>query len=228
MDRVETHALLFETRVGRGRLLVSALRHTGQTNAAGQWLLSALVEHLTNGPKPTHALKQETRQRMRAKLHEAKIPLAERPWRFAPDPRNEGLEKGWQLPSTPDDDWKEIRIGQAWEGQGYPQLDDWAWYRIRVAVPPSWQGRPIYVSFEGVDDYYQLYVDGKLAGTGGDIEKKETAFEQRKSHSVTDLVTPGKTALIAVRVYDWYGAGGIFRPVTLGTVPLGTGANLLK
>ena len=95
-------------------------------------------------------------------------------------------------------------------------------------MPPSWKDRSIYVSFEGVDDYYQLYVDGKLAGTGGDIEKKETAFEQRKSHPVTDLVTPGKTALIAVGVYDWYGAGGIFRPVTLGTVPLGAGANRLK
>jgi hypothetical protein len=45
---------------------------------------------------------------------------------------------------------------------------------------------------------------------------------------VTKLVTPGETALIAVRVYDWYGAGGLFRPVTLGTARIGTGITLLK
>ncbi len=132
------------------------------------------------------------------------------------------------MPATTDDDWKEIRIDHGWEGQGYPQLDGWAWYRISVDVPAAWKDRPVYVSFEGVDDHYELYVNGKLAGSGGDIKTKQTAFEERKSHTVTQLVTPGETAKIAVRVYDWQGAGGIFRPVTLGTVRFGSGADVLK
>jgi hypothetical protein len=134
LDCVDTHGLLFETGVGHGRLLVSALRHTGETNAAGRWMLDALVEHLAHGPRARHALEEDTQRRMREKLLEAKIPLVEKPWRFAPDPENDGLKKGWHLPATTDDDWKEIRIGQSWEGQGYPQLDGWAWYRISVDV----------------------------------------------------------------------------------------------
>ena len=49
-----------------------------------------------------------------------------------------------------------------------------------------------------------------------------------KSHNITRLVKPGQRALIAVRVDDWQGAGGIFRPVTLGTVGLSPGLTILK
>jgi hypothetical protein len=36
IKEVKTHALVFETRVGKGRLFVSALKHDGDTNAAGK------------------------------------------------------------------------------------------------------------------------------------------------------------------------------------------------
>jgi hypothetical protein len=39
---------------------------------------------------------------------------------------------------------------------------------------------------------------------------------------------PGQKALIAVRVEDWVGAGGIFRPVTLGTLAFNPALDLLK
>jgi hypothetical protein len=39
---------------------------------------------------------------------------------------------------------------------------------------------------------------------------------------------PGQKALIAVRVNDWQGAGGIFRPVTLGTLAFNPALDLLK
>jgi Glycosyl hydrolases family 2, sugar binding domain/Glycosyl hydrolases family 2, TIM barrel domain len=227
--RVKTHGLMFETRVGKGRLLVSALQHTAGTNSAGRWLLYALVQHLHGGPDPTRALSAATVRHMREKIDEKKIELIGRTWRFRPDPQNVGLANKWHLPSTKLDDlWKDIRIGQAWEGLGYPKLDGWAWYRIAVDIPTEWKGLPAYVSFEGVDDHYELYVNGKLAGSGGDIAAKATAFEERKSHGVTTLINPGETNHIAVRVYDWYGAGGLFRPVTLGTAQIGSGDEIFK
>lgn len=51
-DTVKTHGLVFEARVGKGRVLVSALRHSGSGNAAGAWLLSEMARHLLNGPGP--------------------------------------------------------------------------------------------------------------------------------------------------------------------------------
>ncbi len=227
--RVKTHGLVFETRVGRGRLLVSALQHDAKTNSVGHWLLHTFVKHLAGESQPANSLSTATVRGMREKIDERKIELAQKTWQFKPDGSNTGLAKKWHLPSTKlDDSWKDIGIGRAWEGLGYPKLDGWAWYRIAVDIPADWKELPAYISFEGVDDHYELYVNGKLAGSGGDIETKTTAFEERKSHAVTQFITPGETAHIAVRVYDWYGAGGLFRPVTIGTAQIGSGDDILK
>jgi hypothetical protein len=58
---VKTHGLVFEIRVGSGRLLVSALRHSGESNAAGRWLLSEFIDHLRSGEPPRHALPKDIR-----------------------------------------------------------------------------------------------------------------------------------------------------------------------
>ena len=229
IKEVKTHALVFETKVGQGRLFVSALKHDGPTNAAGQWLLAQFVKHLADGPEPKRALKPDTIRRMREKLREEKIDLTKPAWSFRPDPRDEGLRQNWHQPATKlDASWKPIRVGQHWESQGYPDLDGWAWYRIAVEVPKGWAGREVYLSFEGVDDHYQVYVNGQLAGRGGDPVTRQTAFDERKSHKVTSLVKPGEKCTVAVRVLDWYGAGGIHRPVTLGTAELGPAGDLLR
>ncbi len=219
LTEVKTHGLLFATRFGKGRLMVSALRHGGEDNAAGRWLLDELIRHLASGPAPKHGLTPADCRRLREKLHEGKIELDKHEWMFRPDPDGTGLDKGYHLADfSPDADWKPIRVDRHWEGQGWEHLDGWAWYRITVGVPPSWKGRDLYISFQGVDDYYDLYVNGKLAGSGGDLKNRITAFEERKSHCITTLAAPGKRCAIAIRVFDWQGAGGIFRPVTLGTV----------
>jgi hypothetical protein len=56
LKTVKTHGLVFETRVAKGRLLVSALRHAGAENSAGRWLLQELVEHLGSAVSPKNAL----------------------------------------------------------------------------------------------------------------------------------------------------------------------------
>lgn len=224
---VKTHGLVFETRVGQGRLLVSALRHGDRDNASGRWLLSTLVRHLEADPPPRHALPGDVWDYLKAKLDAEQTNLVSRTWRFKPDPNAEGLEQGWASPKLASDaDWKDIRIGAWWESQGYPALDHWAWYRLWVDVPEHW--KQVFLSFEGVDDMYELYVNGELAGKSGDLATRKDALNEKKSYNITRFVTPGQKALIAVRVYDWYGAGGIFRPVTLGTLAFNPALDLLK
>jgi hypothetical protein len=58
--QVKTQGLVFETQLGRGRLLVSALRHTGASQAAGLWLARVLAHHLATGPAPRHAVGAKT------------------------------------------------------------------------------------------------------------------------------------------------------------------------
>ncbi len=80
------------------------------------------------------------------------------------------------------------------------------------------------MTFTGVDDYFELYIDGKLYGSGGDREKKLTAFEQTISIDIGgENVASGSQAgevEVVIRVEDWQGAGGVFRPVFLGNEPM--------
>ncbi len=217
---VRTHAGVYITRVGQGRLLVSTLRHDGDTNAAGKWLLGEFAHYLSEGPPPRTVLAPDVVAGIRRKLAEQKLDLGgKQVWKFQPDPKDEGLAKGWHKPETQDADWSDIKIDCHWEGQGHPTLDGWAWYRLTTTIPKAFSGSDVYLKFTGVDDYYEVYVNGVKAGSGGDIPTKKTAFDEVKSHKVTDLIKPGEVTTIAVRVYDWYGAGGIFRPVTLTTAP---------
>jgi hypothetical protein len=225
-----THGLVFETRIGRGRLLVTTLNHAPRDNAAGRWLLKVFLDHLTAGPEPKRALDADTLARLREHLDAETLDLSQKPWRFRPDPDNRGLTLGWHRPNADDatPDWSDIRITAHWESQGHDRLDGWAFYRTTVDVPASWSGREVYVSFQGADDYYELYVDGQFAGSGGDIATKRTAFEDRTSHRVTPFITPGRRHTLAVRIYDWYGAGGLFRPVLLGTSRLAPRADWVR
>ena len=227
LKTVKTHGLVYETRAGSGRLLVSALKHDGAHNAAGRWLLARFIHHLAGGPPPRRALSDEAWRRLKEKLHEQKLDLTRMVWRFKPDPRDEGVQSGWAA-NPLDASWKEIRIGAHWEGQGYPALDGWAWYRLELKVPDEWQNLPIYLNFEGVDDMYELYVDGQLAARRGDRATRKDTFSEKFSHDLSSRLKPGHVHQIAVRVCDWQGAGGIFRPVTLSTAGFFTGPEIIR
>jgi hypothetical protein len=202
--QVKTHGLVFETRIGSGRLLVSALRHSGEQNVAGQWLLSQLVTDLWSSESPRHALPADVWAYLKANLQAEQTNLVSCTWRFQPDPQNEGLARGWEKPALASDaDWQDIHIGAYWESQGYSNLDCWAWYRLWVDIPEDWKSKEVFLWFEGVDDMCEVYVNGTLAGKGGDLATRRDALSERKGHNITWLVKPGQEALIAVPVDAW-------------------------
>jgi len=138
LDTVRTHGLVFETRAGRGRLLVSALRHHGPDNAAGKWFLSCLLEHLRAPQAGGRALRPEVWDYLKTRLHIEQTNLVSREWEFRPDPQNEGVTNAWFEPEAATTfDWSPIKIGAWWESQGYEGLDRWAWYRLQVDIPPT-------------------------------------------------------------------------------------------
>lgn len=235
IKQVKTHGLVFQTRVGNGRLMVSSLKHHGGTNAAGEWLLHRWLAELDSDWSDVPAMKEETVKALRGKLTQQKIDLTDQQWLFRIDADNKGLERDWHKPELPQAaQWKPMAIGKHWEGLGYPTLDGWAWYRITATLPESWKDQPVYVCVEGADDHYELYVNGKLMGTAGDIANKKTAFEERSSFDVSTAIADlpikdGQREIsIVFRVYDWYGAGGLFRPIFLSTTPISAAAEMVR
>ena len=84
------------------------------------------------------------------------------------------------------------------------------------------------MNFTGIDDYAEINVNGERIASVGEIETRRTAFEMRVSLDVSRFIEPGSELPIAVAVYDWFGAGGICRPVTLSTDALSASPSILK
>jgi len=136
-------------------------------------------------------------------------------WKFRLDNRNLGLEKGWEQVAYDDHGWKEISTWNVFERQGYKGVDGRFWYRTKFQAPDFPKGKPIMLRFGSLDDDGDIYINGKLAHSRHLImpDDWKTSF----AFDVTDFIQAGKENVIAVRGYDAFGAGGVWRPVALYT-----------
>ena len=136
-------------------------------------------------------------------------------WLMQEDPHDVGQAAGWQNAEFDDADWRHVPEPGPWENQGLPGYDGYAWYRRWVDVPEGFAGKPVFLSFGGVDDEYDLYVNGRLVrhyGAAG-----QSVYDKRTTTDITPFVqAPGRN-LIALRVLDWGHNGGILKPSTLSS-----------
>ncbi len=100
-------------------------------------------------------------------------------------------------------DWKTMALPQNWEKAGLPDYDGIVWFRKEVTLPDDWAGKDITLSLGPIDDIDTTYLNGeKVGGMNG--------WNQPRVYTVPGkLVKAGKN-LIAVRVLDTGGGGGIF------------------
>lgn len=95
-------------------------------------------------------------------------------------------------------------------------------YRRDFELPADWNGREIFVQFDGVDSFFYLYINGQKVGFSKD-SRTAAVFD------ITPYVKPGKN-VIAAEVYrysdgsylecqDMWRLSGIFRDVFLYSTP---------
>jgi|GEM_PF-5509532 hypothetical protein len=134
-----------------------------------------------------------------------------RRWKFKTDPEEVGLKDGWERPDYKDEDWKEIDAGKTWEEQGI-QYDGYAWYRKWVRIPAEWKGGRVFLTFGGVDDAYDLYVNGDKISSFGQPDVREGApsvWNQPTYSDITPAIRFGEENLLVLRVLDRAVDGGI-------------------
>ena len=138
--------------------------------------------------------------------------------------------------------WKEISVPGNWQLQGYdvPIYLNSAYpfptnppgiphdrnpvgsYRSEFVIPTAWQGRQVFLHFDGVDSAFYVWVNGEMAGYS---EDSRTPAE----FNITRLLRPGQNVL-AVEVYrysdgsylecqDFWRLSGIFRNIYLFSTP---------
>ena len=134
--------------------------------------------------------------------------LAEK-WRFALDPKSEGVAGKWFAPDFEHSGWEELLVTKHWEDQGHAGYDGYAWYRTTLTLTADQAKGPVSLHFAGVDAEAWVYLDAKEIGhhDGWDVPFAITIPQ--------DMVVAGKAMSLAVRVFDSSAKGGMYGPVTL-------------
>ncbi|MGC4017389.1 MAG: glycoside hydrolase family 2 TIM barrel-domain containing protein [Luteolibacter sp.] len=148
--------------------------------------------------------------------------------------------------------WKEIHVPTSWQLEGYdtpiysnqaytfkrdwPRVmgeppKDWPAYKDRnpvgsyrrtFTVPKDWDGKEVFVNFDGVDSFFYLWINGKYIGFSKDSRTPA-------DFNITKALKPGEN-VIAAEVYrysdgsylecqDMWRLSGIFRSVYLHATP---------
>jgi len=120
--------------------------------------------------------------------------------------RDEGLVDGraaWADPALDEAGWTEIAVPAAWESAGYPGMDGIAWYRTSFQLTEAEARAGIQIGLGKIDDGDISYVNGHEVG------RMENAWTQARVYAVPSTMLRAGRNVVAVRVEDTQGGGGI-------------------
>ena len=132
-------------------------------------------------------------------------------WKFRLDERlderrlNPLLDREYAAPGFDDSEWADIKIGQAWEAQGYAGYNGGAWYRTQIKVDAK-EGQPVHLAFGGVDQHATVYVNGHWVG-------EHNKWSRPFILDISDQIILNGENTIALYVFDGEGMGGIYGTV---------------
>ncbi len=165
-------------------------------------------------------------------------------WKFAFAANPASAPDGFYAADYDVSDWAEIAVPGNWQLQGYdkpiycnvqypfptdayPRVPDddnpTGCYRLAFTVPAEWDGRQVFLTFEGVDSAFHLWVNGEFVGYSEDNHLPA-------EFNVTRYLRAGENS-VALRVYRWstgaymedqdyWRLSGIYRDVYLWSTPL--------
>ena len=165
-------------------------------------------------------------------------------WQFHAAPNATSAPQGFEAPGFDASDFSPVSVPGNWQLQGdydipiyvnvqYPfPVDDQlsvpqednptGSYRRTFRVPKTWDGRQVFINFDGVDSAFHLWINGQLVGFSKD-SRLPAEF------NITRYLKPGENVL-AARVYRWsdgsyledqdfWRLSGIYRDVYLWSAP---------
>ena len=123
----------------------------------------------------------------------------------------------WKDESYDDSNWKTINVPAYYESQGYEDYDGFSWYRKTFDMPESLKNKKLVLVLGKIDDIDQVFINGKLAGGLGEFKASpdsmdiESYWDEFRGYYIQDNIKwKDKGNVIAVRVYDRRGNGGIY------------------
>lgn len=115
-----------------------------------------------------------------------------------------GTKSGWNLPTTSDADWKPWNLPRLFDYPDgpYPQFDGIVWFRREVDVPANWVGKDLNLGLGTIDDRGTIFWNGEPVA-------HSNVHNVARVHQVPGRMVKAGRNLIAVRVFDGGGGGGL-------------------
>jgi alpha-galactosidase len=133
-----------------------------------------------------------------------------------------GNQSNWKNTDFNDQAWKMQKLGEVWQNQGYPDYHGYAWYRIHVRIPSSLKKSAIWadslrIYLAHVNDVDETYFNGVKIGKIGSFPYDAGGYVSKwpavRSYCIaanSKLIKWDEDNVIAIKVYDGGGTGGIF------------------
>ena len=129
-------------------------------------------------------------------------------WRF-----QKGDDAAWRTPGFDDSKWQSVTLPDTWEHHSnYTEDNVYGWFRRHIEIPAECKGKDFDLSLGKVDDVDETFLNGeRIGGTGSFPPDYRTAYDtSRHYHVPASLVHGDGSDVLAVRVFDGTGSGGIY------------------
>ena len=137
-----------------------------------------------------------------------------------------GDDISWKAKNLDDASWQSISVTKTWVDQNMNRERTYAWYRIHFTIDKSVlagaeQQKTVVLNLPCVDDADVTYLNGVQIGSTGQLPDNPSGYvsqwaaERKYNVNVADLDFNGDNVL-AVRMWNDTGAGGMFMDASLG------------
>ncbi|MFA7160614.1 MAG: sugar-binding domain-containing protein, partial [Kiritimatiellia bacterium] len=148
----------------------------------------------------------------------APIPL--KSWIFRADMMDQGEKEKWFAPGVDESTWKQMEVPSFWAEDGeVGDFQGFGWYRAKFTPPAEWKGKTVRILFGSADEQAWIYVNGDLVREHTEKSEKKplgTLWEEPFAVELApEKIKFGEANLLAVRVRNDMGNGGLWRPVLM-------------
>jgi hypothetical protein len=146
-----------------------------------------------------------------------------RKWRFEVDKEKKGEAEGWGRGDWDDSKWRTTDcVVDTWSALGLHNYMGSVWYRTRVAVPASPNGKKTQLWIGATDGRVKVYVNGRhvpYVSEKGESSDSVSGYCQPFSFDISSAVKPGAENTIALfctrETVNELGTGGLLAPAAI-------------
>jgi sialate O-acetylesterase len=171
-------------------------------SAIETWM-SRRAQHL--GDSAWAAVLRDDEQRQTAIRDNLRAKLGELPER---DGGLTAMGAPWAAPDLDDEAWRPMPVPAYWEANGYDGMDGIAWYRLAFDVDTAHTANGATLEMAAIDDDDITWLNGTEIG-------RTNGYNVRRTYRIPDGTLRAGRNVLAVRVSDGGGGGGINGSVSL-------------